>query len=98
VCVTHRTKPRPKSYLTAEGEKSLTTPLIDAARLEYGKTRKKVNRMAENVAREKGTLCKEKNIQWMVKKIYQVTFLHQADSTASCPYGWHQSGIYFMIL
>jgi len=41
--------------------------LIDAVKL--GKTRKKVNRMAENVAREKGTLCKEKNIQWMVEKI-----------------------------
>jgi len=27
----------------------------------YGKTRKKVNRMAENVAREKGTLHIEKN-------------------------------------
>jgi len=35
----------------------------------YGKTRKKVNRMAEYVAREKGTLYK-KNIQWMVEKIY----------------------------
>jgi len=34
--------------------------LIDAAKLGCGKTRKKVNRMAENVARELGTLCKEK--------------------------------------
>jgi len=56
-CVTHGTKPRP---LTAEEEKSLTTHLIDAAKLGYGKTRKIVNRMAENVAREKGTLRKEK--------------------------------------
>jgi len=38
--------------------------------LGYGKTKKKVNRMAENVAREKGTLHKEKNIQLMVEKIY----------------------------
>jgi len=35
--------------------------LVDAAKLGYGKTRKKVNRMAENITREKGTLCKEKN-------------------------------------
>jgi len=46
--------------LVAEEEKSLTTHLIDPAKLGYGKTRKKVNRMAENVAREKGTLHKEK--------------------------------------
>jgi len=38
--------------LTAEKEKSLITHLIDAAKLGYGKTRKTVNRMAENVARE----------------------------------------------
>jgi len=59
-CVTHGTKPKPWPYLTAEEEKSLTTHLIDVAKLGYGKTRKKVNRMAENVAREKETPCKEK--------------------------------------
>jgi len=48
------------NHLTAEEEKSLTTHLIDAAKLGYGKTRKKVNRIAENDAREKGTLRKEK--------------------------------------
>jgi len=37
-------------YLTTEEEKSLTTHLIDPAKLRYGKTRKKVNRMAENDA------------------------------------------------
>jgi len=36
--------------LTAEEEKSLT---IDAAKLGYEKTRKKVNRMTESEAREK---------------------------------------------
>jgi len=56
--------------LTAEEEKSLTTHLIDAAKIGYRKKRKKVSRMAENVAREKRTLCKEKNIQWMVERIY----------------------------
>jgi len=59
-CVTHDTKPGPQPYLTAEEEKSLTTHLIDAAKLGYRKTRKKVNRVAENVARKKGTLHKEK--------------------------------------
>jgi len=58
--VTHGTKPGPRPYLTAEEEKSLTTHLIDAAKLGFGKTMKKVNRMAENVAREKGILHKEK--------------------------------------
>jgi len=63
--VAHGTKPGPRPYLTAEEEKSLTTHLIDAAKLGCGKARKKVNRMAENLAREKGTLCKEK-----MSKIY----------------------------
>jgi len=53
--VTHGTNPWPWPYLTAEEEKSLTTHFIDAAKLGFGKTRKKVNRMA---AREKGTLHK----------------------------------------
>jgi len=50
--VTHGTKPGPRPYLTAEEEKSLTTHLIDAAKLGYEKTSKMVNRMAENVVRE----------------------------------------------
>jgi len=62
-CVTLGTKPGPRPYLTAEEEKFLTTHLIDAAKLGCGKTRKKVNRKAENVAREKGTLHKEKKNQ-----------------------------------
>jgi len=62
VLATHGTKPRPQPHLTAEEEKSLTTYLIDAVKLGYGKTKKKVNRMAETVAREKGTLRKEKNM------------------------------------
>jgi len=46
--------------LTAKEEKSkLTTHLIDAAN---GKTRMKVNRMAENVGREKGALHKDKKL------------------------------------
>jgi len=64
-------------------EKSLTTYLIDAAKLWYGKTRKKVNRMAEMLLEKRGLFVK-KNIQWMVEKIYwaTVTSLCQADSTA----------------
>jgi len=34
--VTHGTKPGPQSYLTAKEEKSLTTHLFDAAKLENG--------------------------------------------------------------
>jgi len=86
--------------LTAEEEKSLTTHLIDAANLGYGKTREKVNRMAENVAREKGIFHNEKNIQWMVEKIYRATvtlFPTSGRFHSSCPYGCHQLGIYFTI-
>jgi len=96
--VIHGTKPGPRSHLTAEDEKSLATHLIDAANLGYGKTRKKINRWAENVAREKETLRKEKisNGWWrrFIERQSQLS-LHQADSTV---HGCDQSGIYFMIL
>jgi len=52
--VTHGTKPGSQPYLTAEEEKSLTTHLINAAKLGYGKTSK------QNGSREKGTFRKEK--------------------------------------
>jgi len=72
--------------------------LINAAKLGYGKLRKKVNRMAENVAREKGTLQKEKisNEWWRTSIERQLQLsLSQADSTT---HGCHQPGIYFTIL
>jgi len=68
--------------------------LIDAANLGYGKTRKKVNRKAENVAREKGTLRKEKIINgWWRRFIERQSQLSLRQ--AGCPYGCHQSGIVF---
>jgi len=71
--------------MTAKEEKSLIKHLIDAAKLGYGKTRKKFNRMAGNVAREKGTLCKEKiSNGWWRRFIEQQSqlSLRQAESTA----------------
>jgi len=57
---------------------TLTTHLIDAAKLGYGKTRN-VNRMAEML----GTLCKEKNLMdgGFIERPSQFS-LRQADSTA----------------
>jgi len=98
--VVHGTKPGPRPYLTAEEEKSLTTHLIDAANLGYGKTRKKVNRMAENFAREKGTLCKEKypmdGGEDLLSDSHNFPYVRQAPQLISI--GCHQSGIYFTIL
>jgi len=59
--------------------------LIDAAKLGYGKTRKKVTEWAENVARERGTLRKEKiSNGWWRRFIEQQSqlSLRQTDSTA----------------
>ena len=54
--VVHGTNPGPRPFLDEVEEKSLTEHLIRAAQLGYGKTRKQVLGMVENVAREKGIL------------------------------------------
>jgi len=77
-CVTHGTKPGPQPHLITEEEKSLTTYLIDAAKLGYGKTRKK--RCLRKVS-----LHKEKiSNGWWRRFIEQHSQLSlcQADSTA----------------
>jgi len=96
--VTHGTKPRPRPYLTAEEEKSLTTHLIDAAKLGYGKTRKKV---AENVAREKRLFVKKKypmdGGEGLLSDSHNFPYV-TGRFHSSCLYRCHQSGIYFTIL
>ena len=71
---------------------TLTTHLIDAAKLGYGKTRN-VNRMAENVAGEKGTLHKEKNIQRLVDFSHNFPYVKQIPRLMSVwmPYLFHDT-------
>ena len=54
--VHHGTKPGPRPYLQPSEEKELTDYLRTAAKIGYGKTRREVKNIAENVAREKGIL------------------------------------------
>jgi len=88
--VTHGIKPGPWPYLTAKEEKSLTAHLIDAAKFECGKTRKKVNRMAENFAREKGTL-RNKNIfnGWWIERQSQLSLRQTDDAISQESISWY---------
>ena len=52
----HGTKPGPAKYLNNEEEHSLADHLIQAAESGYGKTRKQVKAIVENVAQEKNIL------------------------------------------
>ena len=54
--VTHGTKPGPRPYLTRNEEEMLAQHLVQVAKIGYGKTRKQVNMIAENVAKKKGLL------------------------------------------
>ena len=54
--VRHGTKPGPHPYLQPSEEKELVEYLRTAARIGYGKTRREVKSIAENVAIEKGML------------------------------------------
>ena len=51
--VAHGSKPGPAKYLNNEEEHALADHLIQAAESGYGKTRKQVKSIVENVAREK---------------------------------------------
>ena len=52
----HGVKPGPRPYLQEAEEKELSDYLITAAKVGYGKTRKEVKGIAENIAKEKGIL------------------------------------------
>ena len=54
--VVHGVNPGPNRYLDDNEEKLLAEHLIEAAKLGYGKTRKQVMGIVENVAKEKGLL------------------------------------------
>ena len=54
--VKHGTKPGPKPYLTVEEEAELTSHLLQAADIGFGKTRRDVKCIVETYARQKSTL------------------------------------------
>ena len=58
--VTHGVKPGPKPYLTMEEETKLAEFAVETASVGCGKTRSEIMAVAENVARKKGTLRKDR--------------------------------------
>ena len=54
--VIHGTKPGPRPYLDTKEEKELETYLLYASKVGYGKTRRQVKAIAENVAVDKKVL------------------------------------------
>jgi hypothetical protein len=58
--ITHGTKPGPKTYLNPQEEKQLAEFVMKCASVGYGKTRKDVLNIVEEIAIEKGILKKQK--------------------------------------
>ena len=58
--VTHGAQPGPRPYLAPAEEKELAMFVVDVAKAGYGKTRKQIKAIAENVAVEKGTIRSKK--------------------------------------
>jgi hypothetical protein len=85
--VVHGKNPGPKPYLVAAEEKELSQFLVDVAQAGYGKTRRQVMTIAENVAREKGSLKPDRRISrgWFegfMKRQPQLS-LRKGDATAN---------------
>ena len=64
--VVHGVKSGPKQYLSAEEEIELAEFAFEAASVGCGQTRKQIMTMAENVAKDKGILRKDRITQRMV--------------------------------
>ena len=60
--VKHGTNPGPKPYLNKTEETELSDFLVDVAKAGYGKSRKQIMSIAENVAKDKGVLKKNKKV------------------------------------
>ena len=58
--VIHGSKPGPKPYLSSSDELEMSSFIKESTRVGYGKTRKDVMIIAERVAKDKGTLRKER--------------------------------------
>ena len=74
--VVHGVKPGPKQYLSAEEETELAEFAIEAASVGCGQTRKQIMTIAENVAKDKGILRKDRISQgWYEKFMKRQTYL-----------------------
>ena len=83
--VRHGTKPGPSPYLDHTEEQELADHLITVAKIGYGKTRKEVKMIAENVAKEKKVLRATRiSDGWWKSFLHrnQDLSLRRADSTA----------------
>ena len=84
--VIHGVKPGPKQYLSTEEETELAEFAIEAASVGCGQTRKQIMTIAENVAKDKGTLRKDRISQgWYEKFMERQTYLSicQGDPAAN---------------
>ena len=85
VAVSHGTKPGPAPYLDPTEEQELANHLITVAKIGYGKTRKEVKMITENVAKEKKVLRATRiSDGWWKGFLHrnQDLSLRRADSTA----------------
>ena len=74
--VVHGVKPGPKPYLSVEEETELAEFAIEAASVGCGQTRKQIMTIAENVAKDKGILRKDRISQgWYEKFMKRQTYL-----------------------
>lgn len=83
--VKHGTNPGPSPYLNKEEEQKLANHLVHVAKLGYGKTRKQVSMLVEDLAKKKGVLRKNRiSDGWWNKFIKRQSelSLRRADSTA----------------
>ena len=85
--VVHGVKPGPKQYLSVEEETELAEFAIEAASVGCGQTRKQIMTIAENVAKDKGILRKDRITQgWYEKFMKRQTYLSlcKGDPAACC--------------
>ena len=68
--VTHGTKPGPRLYLTSEEEQEIGTYLMHCAKVGYGKTRRDVIAIVQNVAAD-------------IKVCYEIVRFHQGGGVDS---------------
>ena len=84
--VVHGTKPGPRPYLSSNEEATLSSHLVQASKLGYGKTRRQVKLIVEIVAKEKGLLKGRITDGWWRRFLERQPQLsiRRGDSTAHC--------------
>ena len=75
--VVHGTKPGPVWYLNDEEEHALADHLVEAAKVGYGKTRKRVKSIVEKVAtgEETSSTLEKAYLRWVMATVYGVTMI-----------------------